>query len=80
MALYSRLHAVVHSSIGLDFLNPMSQLILCPDCCVYTRKMMYFPSLFPLPYTKVTASLSLMLLPILAVSKLHTKAYDVCLS
>ena len=38
--------------------------------------ILYFPSLFPLPYT----SLSLMSLPILTVSLLHTNGYAVCLS
>ena len=42
---------------------------ICPYYCVYTTwRMTYFPSLFPLPYTKVSPILSLMLLPILTVS------------
>ena len=35
--------------------------------------LQYFPSLFPLPYTKVTPPLSLMLLSILTVFKPHKK-------
>ena len=56
------------SSMGLGFLNPTYQR-LCTYYCVYTWKLMYFQSLFLLPYTKVIIpSLSLMLLPILSVS------------
>ena len=32
---------------------------ISPYYCVYTWKMMFFPSPFPLPYTKVTNTLSL---------------------